>query len=109
MITLVKGGLVLLREAGEYRIEKKDVIIEENQIAAVADEVPAKLAYSADKVIDAFGKLVMPGLINAHTHAYMSLFRNYADDLAFFDWLNKVQAVEDGMTEEDCYWGTMLS
>ena len=109
MLTLIKDGLVLLKEDGRYKIEKKDILIEENEIAAVLPEVPAKLAYSADEVIDAFGKLVMPGLINAHTHAYMSLFRNYADDLAFFDWLDKVQTIEEDMTEEDCYWGTMLS
>ena len=51
----------------------------------------------------------MPGLINAHTHAYMSLFRNYADDEDFWDWLGAVQKVEEDMTEEDCYYGTLLN
>ena len=39
-------------------------------------------------VIDAHGNIVMPGLINAHTHAAMSIYRGYADDTALFDWLN---------------------
>lgn len=61
------------------------------------------------EAIDATGKLVMPGLINAHTHAYMTIHRNYADDLGFFEWLDKVQRVEDGLTEEDVYWTTLLA
>ena len=45
--------------------------------------------YEAAKVIDARGALIMPGLINAHTHMSMSLFRGLADDLSLDDWLNK--------------------
>ena len=106
---LLKDGFVLLQDGEGWKYEKKDILIDGNRIAAVMDEAPAPMAYAADEVIDALGKLVMPGLINAHTHAYMSLHRNYADDLEFFDWLAKVQAVEEYMTEEDIYWGTMLS
>ncbi len=63
-----------------------------------------------DTVIDGTGKLCMPGLINAHTHAYMSLFRSYADDVAFDDWLfGRILPKEDTLTPEDAYWGTMLS
>ena len=109
MSTLIKDGLVLLKDGRGYKIEKKDILIDGNRIAAVMSEAPPALAFGCDEVTDAFGKLVMPGLINAHTHAYMSLFRNYADDLEFFDWLDKVQTVEENMTEEDIYWGTMLS
>ena len=65
--------------------------------------------YKPDKIIDGKGKFAIPGLINAHTHAYMSLFRNYADDMAFWDWLSSVQSVEDGMTRADVYWGTLLN
>ena len=109
MKTLIKDGLVLLKDGDGYRIEKNDVLIDGDRIALVVPEIPQKLLYMADEIVDAFGKIVMPGLINAHTHAYMSLFRNYADDLEFFDWLDKVQQVEDYMNEEDIYWGTMLS
>lgn len=109
MKTLIKDGLVLLPEGDGFKVEKNDILIDGERIALVVPEIPQKLMYMADEVVNAFGKIVMPGLINAHTHAYMSLFRNYADDLEFFDWLDKVQAVEEKMTEEDCYWGTMLS
>ncbi len=105
MKTLIQNGLVLLRDENGWRYEKLDILIDGNRIARIAASVAAEDA----SVIDAAGKLVMPGLINAHTHAYMTIHRNYADDLAFFDWLDKVQKVEDGMTEEDVYWTTMLA
>ena len=51
----------------------------------------------------------MPGLVNAHTHVYMTLFRNCADDLTFNDWLfGRILPLEDALTPEDCYWGTLL-
>ncbi len=109
MKTVIKDGLVLLKDGDTYKIDKADILINDTEIEAVVPQINNKILCTADEVVDAFGKLVMPGLINAHTHAYMSLFRNYADDLDFFDWLSKVQAVEEHMTGEDCYWGTMLS
>ena len=105
MKTLLQNGLVLLYDGNGWRYEKKDILLDGNRIGSIASSIPA----GAADVIDASGKLVMPGLINAHTHAYMTIHRNYADDLAFFDWLDKVQKVEDDMTEEDVYWTTMLA
>ena len=105
MKTLIRNGLVLLYGASGWRIEKKDIVIRDNRIEAVASAPAAE----GCRVIDASGMLVMPGLINAHTHAYMTLHRNYADDLAFFDWLDHVDRVEQGMTEEDVYWATQLA
>lgn len=106
MDILLKGGLALLFDGQTFRLEKKNIYIEGNTIARITDP---DTVLSAEKEIDAAGKLVMPGLINAHTHAYMSLFRNYADDTDFWDWLAAVQKVEESMTEEDCYWGTLLN
>ena len=100
----IQNGQVLLRSGAGWKAEKKDLLIDGNRIAAVGELPDA----DADRVIDAAGKLVMPGLINAHTHVYMTIHRNYADDLAFFDWLDKVDRVEQGMTEEDVYWTTLL-
>lgn len=105
MKTLIKNGLALLCDGSGWRQEKKDILIDENRIA----RIDTSIAPEGASVIDAAGKLLMPGIINAHTHAYMTIHRNYADDLAFFDWLDKVQKVEDGMTEEDVYWTTMLA
>ncbi len=110
MKILIKNGKLLLRENGRYITADGDMLIEDRLISKVAlKEEQGSICDNADKVIDASGKLVMPGLINAHTHAYMSVFRNMADDLDFFDWLGTVNRVEDYMTEEDCYWTTLLS
>lgn len=105
MKTLIQNGLVLLADGSGWKTEKKDVLISGSRIESVGPGLRPEDC----RIIDATGMLVMPGLINAHTHAYMTMHRNYADDLAFFDWLDKVQRVEDDMTEEDIYWGTMLA
>ena len=110
MNILIKSGLALLFDGQTFHIKPRDILIKGNEIAKIepAGTLPTEAAEGSLKVINAEGKLVMPGLINAHTHAYMSLFRNYADDQAFWDWLSNVQRVEEDMTEEDCYWGTLL-
>ena len=106
MKILLKEGLALLEKEGRLVTEKTDIFVEGNRIKAVGS---CANDFSPEAVYDCTDKLVMPGLINSHTHAYMTLFRNYADDMAFFDWLSSVQAVEEYMTEEDCYWGTLLA
>ena len=61
------------------------------------------------ETVDAAGQLVMPGLINMHTHAYMSMMRNYADDVGFSEWLfNRVMPVEDHLPVEEAYWTSLL-
>ena len=66
--------------------------------------------FIVDKTIFGTGKMLIPGLVNAHTHAPMSILRNCADDLLFDDWLfGKILPLEDKLTGDDCYWGTMLA
>src|SRR6202044_3086691 len=69
------------------------------------------LRESAAKTIDASGSLVLPGLINGHAHAAMSLFRGFADDHSLDDWLQKYifPAEARSVTEEFVTWGTRLS
>ena len=89
------------------RNTRKNIYIEGNTIAAIGD---APEGFRADTVIDASHKTVMPGLINAHTHVYMSLFRNFADDVPFSTWLfDRILPIEDNLTAEQCYWGDMLN
>ncbi len=64
----------------------------------------------AKKSINANGKLVMPGLINSHTHAAMSIFRGLVDDLPLDDWLKRIFSLEKNfVNEEFVYWGSLLS
>jgi 5-methylthioadenosine/S-adenosylhomocysteine deaminase len=76
-------------------------------IAALGPEVePA----AGDRTIDGAGMVLVPGLVNAHTHAAMTLFRGYADDLPLMEWLTKhIWPVEKRMDDEDVYWGTRLA
>lgn len=63
-----------------------------------------------EKTIDGKNKLLMPGLINAHTHLGMSLLRNFADDMDLNEWLTKsIWPTEAKLNSEDIYWGSLLS
>lgn len=86
---------------------RRDIYIEGSRIMGI-DQMPEN--FVADETIDGSHRVMMPGLVNAHTHAYMSVFRNYADDLPFAEWLfEKISPLEDKMTSEQAYWGNMLS
>ena len=64
----------------------------------------------ADVVIDGDGAIALPGLVNTHTHAAMSLLRGYADDMILQDWLaQKIWPLEAHLTADDVYWGTRLA
>ncbi|MFL5891408.1 MAG: amidohydrolase [Solirubrobacterales bacterium] len=63
-----------------------------------------------DEVIDADGMAIVPGLVNGHTHAAMTLFRGHGDDLPLMRWLQEViWPVEARLEAEDVYWGTRLA
>lgn len=62
------------------------------------------------RVIDGTDRLAMPGLVNAHTHAAMTLFRGYGDDMPLKPWLEeRIWPAEAKLTGEDVYWGTRLA
>lgn len=62
------------------------------------------------RVIKGKNKLIMPGFVNTHTHAAMSLFRGYADDMPLKEWLEqRIWPVEAKLTKKDIYWGTLLA
>lgn len=102
MKILIKNGYIVSMVS---KIMKTDLLIEDNRIAFIGNTDA-----EADKVIDATDKIVMPGLINAHTHVPMSIFRGYSDELTLNDWLRKkMWPIEDKMTANDAYWASMLS
>lgn len=91
----------------DFETKKTDVYIEGDHISSVG-AMPE--GFKAEKVIDGTDRLLIPGLINAHTHSYMSFMRNCADDLSFMDWLfGRVDPIEQKMTDEDAYWGACLA
>jgi 5-methylthioadenosine/S-adenosylhomocysteine deaminase len=86
---VIANGTVVTVDAARHVIARGSVAIDGRDIVAVdtADAIAAR--YRGRETIDAAGSVVMPGLINTHTHAPMVLFRGLADDLALMDWLQK--------------------
>ncbi len=107
MRLLVKDALAVLPDGGGHRVGRHDIYIEGGDIAGI-DAAPE--GFSPDETIDATRRLAIPGLVNAHTHTYMSMMRNAADDLPFTDWLfGTVMPIEDRLEPEDAYWGSLLA
>ena len=88
-------------------VQEGSIAIEGDKITAIG-EVPA--SWKPDRTIDAKDKFAVPGFVNAHTHASMTLLRSYADDMKLMDWLQqKIWPIEAKMRNEDVYWGAMLA
>lgn len=73
----------------ETVLETASVVIHHGKIVAVLSQAECEQAYSAEQTVSRPTGIVMPGLINAHTHASMSLLRGYADDLPLMQWLSE--------------------
>lgn len=102
MNTLIKNARIL----GSNENTLQSLLIENDTIAAIGTDISCE---SADKVIDAEGKILMPGLVNTHTHVSMSLFRGLADDLELDQWLNDyIWPTEAHLNGEYCYIGALL-
>jgi 5-methylthioadenosine/S-adenosylhomocysteine deaminase len=109
-LTVIHGTVVTMN--GQRRIlQDGAVAIQGDTIAAVDSTAQIDARFESSKVVDARGALVMPGLINAHTHMSMSLFRGLADDLALDDWLHKyIFPAESRYVDRDFVtWSTRLS
>ncbi|MHB8169988.1 MAG: amidohydrolase [Thermincolia bacterium] len=107
---LIKNAVILPMTGRENLIEKGEIAIQDGKIMHIAPVGSLAADWQADEIIDATGQLAMPGFINCHTHAAMTLLRSYADDLPLMEWLSeKIWPIEDKLTGEDVYWGTMLS
>ncbi len=97
MALLIKGATLLSGKTA-------DILIEGNKIAKVSSAISA----SCEK-INAKGKIAIPGLVNTHTHAPMSLFKGIAEDMKLEAWLSKVRKAEEKLTAKQVYIGTMLA
>ena len=107
MDLLIKGAYALIRKGkGEYIAERADILIDGGRIAGIAPDLDN---CTADVIIDGKDKFAIPGLINCHTHAYMTCLRGLADDLPFHEWLfEKVMPNEEKLTPDDAYYSSLL-
>ncbi len=102
---LIKNAIILNPGENDCLKTTSSVLIKDDLIAEIGDNITEK----ADKVIDGEGKILMPGLINTHTHLSMTLFRGLADDLSLDTWLNDyIWPVEAHLNGYYCYIGALL-
>lgn len=107
---LVNNGSVLTMAPGVSVIEQGAVAIAADQILAVGTQKAMASQYEAAKIIDAREGIIMPGLVNTHTHAAMTCFRGMADDLPLMTWLNDyIFPAEAKLTDEIVHKGTLLA
>jgi 5-methylthioadenosine/S-adenosylhomocysteine deaminase len=108
---LISGDFVLTFNEGKEILEKGAVAVTGDGIVAVGETSRLAEEIEAKEVLDASGCLVMPGLINLHTHAAMSCFRGLADDLPLQEWLHEhiFPAEAAYVSEENVYWATLLA
>ena len=105
---IIKNGTILSMNDEQSMLENSFLCIQGDTISHI-DENDEK-AFEAPKIIDAKGGLILPGLVNGHTHAAMSLFRGLADDLPLMEWLNNyIFPVESKMDDDFVFTGTLLA
>lgn len=106
MKTLIKNAYILDMVGEKPNIQKNDILIEDNIIKNIGKDIETEV----DEKINAKNMLIMPGLVNTHTHLAMSIFRGYKDDRKLMDWLeNAIFPVEDKLQPDDIYWNSYLS
>ncbi len=100
--------MILIKDA-QVNGKETDILIDGNTIRAVVPSSSCTLPTDC-RVINARGKVAIPGFVNAHTHAAMTHFRGYGDDMALMPWLEqKIWPNEVKMTDDDVYWGARLA
>ncbi|MFL6374668.1 MAG: amidohydrolase [Pyrinomonadaceae bacterium] len=86
---IISGGTIITMNSKHEVIEYGAIAIKGQEIVMVGTDAEVMSGFTARRTIDAIGKVIIPGLINTHTHVPMSLFRGIADDLDLQEWLTK--------------------
>src|SRR5215213_7019144 len=107
---IVRGGTVVTMDGERRVIEDGAIAVRGGRVVALGSRSDIEQRYTARENVDATGKVVIPGLINGHTHVPMTLFRGIADDLDLNEWLTKYifPAEAKNVTEEFVRAGTQL-
>lgn len=106
---LITNGIVITMDSRNRVIKNGAVAVIGDTITAVGSSAEIGVA-TAGETIDAGGGIIMPGLVNTHTHAAMTLFRGLADDLPLMEWLNDhIFPAEALLDREKVHAGTLLA
>lgn len=108
---LISGGKALLMDEKNTSVAEGCVAVDATQIVAVGNISDLSGKFRARKTIHVDGGLILPGLVNCHTHAAMTCFRGIADDLELMDWLHNFifPAEARNVNPHLAYWGTQLA
>ena len=106
---IIRGGTVVTMDGAGTIIENGAVAVRRDRIVAVGRASDIESKYNG-RVVEAGYRVIMPGLINTHTHVPMGLFRGIADDLVLMEWLQKYifPAEAKNVDEQFVRWGTRL-
>lgn len=106
---LVQGATIVTMESHDSVINDGEVAISGDIIISVGPRGSAPVGYKFNRIINGEGMVAIPGFVNCHTHAAMTLLRSYADDMPLMKWLSeRIWPVEARLQPEDIYWGSML-
>ncbi|HBX22378.1 MAG TPA: amidohydrolase [Desulfotomaculum sp.] len=107
---LIKCMAVLTMDGEADIIRDGEIAIKNNQIYHVGTTGTTPADFKPDQVMERPQMVAMPGFVNCHTHAAMTLFRGYADDMPLMQWLKeKIWPLEEHLTPNHVYKGTLLS
>ena len=107
---IIRNGWLLTMAPDSRVIKKGAVAVRGDSIVAAGPQDILGARYKPWKTIDACGGIIMPGLVNAHTHAAMTCFRGLADDLPLMTWLNEyIFPAEAKLTSDAVYQGALLA
>ncbi|MGB9430803.1 MAG: amidohydrolase [Candidatus Acidiferrum sp.] len=108
---LVSGATIVTMDGDRHVFDNDAIAVKGDAIVAIGPGQEILAKYEAPQKIDAKGKLVMPGLINGHTHIPMVLMRGLIDDVTLDDWLRKYifPAEARNVTEDYVRWGSRLA
>jgi 5-methylthioadenosine/S-adenosylhomocysteine deaminase len=108
---VIRGGTLVTLDESAPVIPSGALAIRGDTIVAVGTSADIAAQYRGREILDAAGRVVMPGLVNAHTHAAMTCFRGIADDMELMEWLNRYifPAEAKNVDPELAYWGSLLA
>jgi len=107
---LIQNAILVTMDRDRPQWFTGDLLVENNIITRIVKRPEKIVNVNNATVLNGDNYLFMPGLINTHGHAAMTLFRGYADDLSLKEWLeDKIWPIEEHLNDEDVYWGTMLA
>jgi 5-methylthioadenosine/S-adenosylhomocysteine deaminase len=108
---LITGGTILTVDHQDLKIENGAIAVDRDTIVALGRKEDILPVFQGRITLDIPNSIIMPGLVNSHTHAAMTCFRGIADDMELMDWLNDYifPAEARNVDPELAYWGSMLA